>query len=338
MTGFIIRRTFSMLIVLFAVSALTFVFMKLIPGSPFDGEKNVPESVIAQLEAKYNLDAPDWVQYLNYMDDLVVPRITGEVIPPGPGGVIEDYLVNIPIIGTDNVFRWFNFGPSYRSPSRTVNDIFRDHLPVSFQLGLAAFFVAIVIGIPAGVAAALRRNSWIDYASMSIALIGVSIPAIVSGPILRYIFGVQLQWVPPTGWGTFEQMILPAISLGFGSSAILARLTRASLLQVMNEDFIRTARAKGLSERVVITLHALKNSMIPVFTIMGPMFAALVTGTFIVELIFGIPGLGKYFITSIGTRDYPVIMGTTLLWGTFLVFANLIVDIMYGLLDPRIVY
>ncbi|MEO1287815.1 MAG: ABC transporter permease, partial [Chloroflexota bacterium] len=156
--------------------------------------------------------------------------------------------------------------------------------------------------------------------------------------ILRYIFGVQLQWVPPTGWGTFEQLILPAIALGFGSSAILARLTRASLLQVLNEDYIRTARAKGVKERRVITLHALKNSMIPVFTIMGPMLAALVTGTFVVEIIFGIPGLGRYFVTSIGTRDYPVIMGTTLLWGFFLVIANLLVDILYGMLDPRIVY
>ncbi|MGJ3239370.1 MAG: ABC transporter permease [Anaerolineae bacterium] len=338
MTSFIIRRMLSMFVVLIAVSALTFFFMKLIPGSPFDGEKNVPQAVIAQLEAKYNLDAPGWVQYLNYMDDLLIPRITGETIPPTSRGVVEDYLVNIQIPFTDRVVRWMNFGPSYRSSSRTVNSIFKAHLPISFQLGVAAFTIAVVIGIPTGVAAALRRNTWVDYASMSIALLGVSIPAIVSGPILRYIFGVQLQWVPPTGWGTPEQVILPAIALGFGSSAILARLTRASLLQVMNEDFIRTARAKGLSERVVVSLHALKNSMIPVFTVMGPMLAALVTGTFVVELIFGIPGLGEYFITSIGTRDYPVIMGTTLLWGTFLVVANLLVDILYGFLDPRIVY
>lgn len=327
-----------MFFVLVAVSALTFFFMKLIPGSPFDSEKSVEPAVRAQLEAKYNLDDPEWLQYLKYMDDLLIPRITGETIPPTSRGLVDDYLFNIPIIGTDRVLRWMNFGPSYVSPSRSVNQIFRDHLPISAQLGVAAFIVAVVIGIPTGVAAALRRNSWIDYASMSLALIGVSIPSIVSGPILRYIFGVQLQWVPPTGWGTFEQLILPAIALGFGSSAILARLTRASLLQVLNEDYIRTARAKGVKERRVITLHALKNSMIPVFTIMGPMLAALVTGTFVVEIIFGIPGLGRYFVTSIGTRDYPVIMGTTLLWGFFLVIANLLVDILYGMLDPRIVY
>lgn len=327
-----------MIVVLIAVSALTFFFMKLIPGSPFDSEKNVEPAVREQLEAKYNLNDPEIIQYLKYMDDLLVPHITGKRIPPDTRGLVDDYLFNISIPGTDRVIRWMNFGPSYVSPARSVNDIFKAHLPISAQLGVAAFIVALVIGIPTGVASALRRNSWIDYFSMSIALIGVSVPAIVSGPILRYVFGVQLKWVPPTGWGTFEQMILPAIALGFGSSAILARLTRASLLQVLNEDYIRTARAKGVRERRVISLHALKNSMIPVFTVMGPMLAALVTGTFVVELIFGIPGLGRYFITSIGTRDYPVIMGTTLLWGFFLVVANLVVDILYGVLDPRIVY
>lgn len=338
MTGYIVRRILAMIVVLFAVSLLTFFFMQLIPGSPFDGEKNIPPAVIRQLEAKYNLDQPVWMQYLSYMDDLVVPRLTPDPVPPGPGGVVEDYLINVDLPGTDQWLRWMNFGPSYRSSSRSVNDIFRRHLPISFQLGLAAIVVSVTIGIPTGIAAGLYRNTWVDYASMSIALLGVSVPAIVSGPILRYVFGVWLQVLPPTGWGTFEHIILPAFALGFGSSALLARLTRASLLQVLNEDYIRTARAKGLSERVVIGLHALKNSMIPVFTVMGPLFAALVTGTFVVELVFGIPGLGEFFITSIGNRDYPVIMGTTLLYGFFLVVANFIVDLMYGVLDPRIVY
>ncbi|MEO1645278.1 MAG: ABC transporter permease, partial [Chloroflexota bacterium] len=206
MTGYIVRRIISMIVVLFAVSLLTFFFMQLIPGSPFDGEKNIPPAVIRQLEAKYNLDQPVWRQYVSYMEDLVVPRITGEVVPPRPNGVVEDYLINIPIIGTDNVIRWMNFGPSYRSSSQSVNDIFERHLPISFQLGLAAMIVALTIGIPTGIAAGLRRNSWVDYASMSIALLGVSVPAIVSGPILRYVFGVQLQWLPPTGWGTFEHV------------------------------------------------------------------------------------------------------------------------------------
>lgn len=337
MTSYIARRFLSMLLVLLAVSIVTFFIMLQIPGSPFDSDKNVPDSVIRQLEAKYNLDQPPVIQYLHYMEDLTVPRITPDRLEPDSSGIVDDYLINIPLLG-DNTFRWMNFGPTYRSPSRSVNDIFRDHLPVSFQLGLAAFTVAIVIGIPAGVIAGLRRNTWLDYAAMSVALIGVSVPAIVSGPIMRYFFGVELRWVPPTGWGTIGHMILPAIALGFSASAILARLTRASLLQVFNEDYIRTARAKGLTERVVVSYHALKNALIPVITILGPLFAALVTGTFVVERVFGIPGLGEFFITSIGNRDYPVIMGTTLLYGSFLVFANLIVDLVYAVLDPRIRY
>lgn len=338
MTQYIARRILAMFAVLFVASVITFVFMRLIPGSPFDAERTVPDSVIAMMEAKYNLDDPIHIQYINYMTDIVVPRITPHVLEPDVSGIFTDYLINIDIPGTEKTFRWMNFGPTYKSASRTVNGIFIDHLPVSFQLGVAAMIVAMVIGIPAGTAAALNRNSTIDYVSMAIALFGVSVPAIVSGPILRYFFGVQFRLLPPTGWGTFEHMILPAIALGFSSSAILARLTRASLLQVLNEDYIRTARAKGLAERRVIALHALKNSMIPVVTILGPLFAALTTGTFVVELIFGIPGMGKYFITSITNRDYPVIMGTTLLYASFLVVANLLVDLTYAMLDPRINY
>jgi ABC-type dipeptide/oligopeptide/nickel transport system permease component len=173
---------------------------------------------------------------------------------------------------------------------------------------------------------------------MGLAIIGVSVPVIVSGPILRYFFGVQLKVLPPTGWGTFQHIIMPAFALGFTSSALLARLTRASLLQVLNEDYIRTARAKGLKERTVILLHALKNSMIPVVTVLGPLFAFLVTGSFVTEIIFGIPGLGEFFVSSITNRDYPVIMGTTLLFGFILVAANLVVDLVYAWLDPRISY
>jgi len=336
MTQYIIRRILSMLGVLFVVALLTFVLMRAIPGNPFDlSAKPVPPRVLEQLAAKYNLDEPPYLQFIHYVGDIAVPRITPDVLERS---ILNDYLINIPIPATNYVFRWMNFGPSYRDPSRTVNDIFERHLPISFQLGVAALVVAMVIGIPFGTIAALNRNSGWDYASMTIALIGVSIPAIVSGPILRYVFGVELGWLPPTGWGTPQHVILPAFSLGFTSSAILARLTRASLLQVLNEDYIRTARAKGLSERVVITAHAMRNAMIPVVTILGPLFAALTTGTFITERIFGIAGMGTFFISSIGNRDYPVIMGTTLLFGSFLVLANLVVDIMYVWIDPRISY
>lgn len=335
MASYIVRRILLMIVVLFAVAALTFTIMLQIPGSPFDSGKNVPDRVIALLEAKYNLDQPPVVQFFDYIGDIVIPAVTPDPMPLGSTTVVKEYLINIPLPG-NNAFRWMDFGPTYTSPSRSVNDIFRDHLPVSFTLGIAAFLVACTIGIPLGVAAGLNRNTWVDYLSISIALLGISVPAIVSGPILRYYFGVELRLLPPTGWGTFQHLIMPAFALGFSSSAIMARLTRASLLQILNEDYIRTARSKGLAERVVIILHAMKNAMIPVVTIMGPMFAALVTGTFVVELVFGIPGLGEFFIRSIGNRDYPVIMGTTLLYGAFLVVANLIVDLTYALLDPRI--
>jgi ABC-type dipeptide/oligopeptide/nickel transport system permease component len=280
----------------------------------------------------------------------MVPRIT--TTPPSTS-LQDDFLINAKIGPV--WFRWMNFGPSFKSRSRTVNDIFRDNLPISGQLGTMALFVAVIIGMPLGVVAALKQNSIADYIAMGVAIFGVSVPVIVMGPILVWIFGVELKWLPPTGWGAkppyllgflpskigwdfFKYALMPSIALGLASSAVIARLTRATLLQTIREDYIRTARSKGLHERVVIIRHALKNSLIPVVTILGPLFAALVTGTFVAELIFGIPGMGKYFVTSITNRDYPVIMGTILLYAVFLVIANLVVDIMYAYLDPRIRY
>ncbi|GAB1420033.1 dipeptide ABC transporter permease DppB [Anaerolineales bacterium] len=335
MTQFIIRRLLQMVLVLFAIALLTFLFMRAIPGNPFDTERGVPERTLRQLEQKYNLDEPLHMQFLHYMEGLIVPFITDT---GAPKSVLNDSLIKIAIPGSDQSISWINFGPSYRSPSRTVNDIIRDHLPVSIQLGVAAMMVAMIIGIPAGIIAALHRNQAWDYAAMSIALIGVSVPVIVSGPILRYIFGVQLGLLPAVGWGTPAHVILPAFALGFSSAAVLARLTRASLLQVLHEDYIRTARAKGLSERIVVLLHAMKNALIPVVTILGPLFAFLITGSFVTELIFGIPGLGAFFVTSITNRDYPVIMGTTLLFAFIIVVMNLLVDIVYAWIDPRISY
>ena len=335
MAQYLARRVLSMLAVLFVVSVLTFFIMHAIPGGPFDREKPLPQRTIDQLNAKYRLDEPLVMQYLYYIGDIVVPRITERKLP---NSATEDYLVNINIPGTDSTLRLMNFGPTYRSRGRSVNSVIEQTLPVSMQLGIASMLVAIAIGIPAGIIAALKRNTFLDYASMGVAIVGVSVPVIISGPLLRYLFGVQLQWLPPTGWGGLEYMIMPAFALGFAQSALLARLTRASLLQVLNEDYIRTARAKGLSERIVILLHAMKNSMIPVVTVLGPLFAFLVTGSFVAELIFGIPGLGGYFVTSITNRDYPVIMGTTLLFASIIVIANLFVDIVYVWLDPRIKY
>lgn len=352
MGQYIARRILWNMLVVLVVSAITFGLMHSIPGGPFDREKPLPKEIIENLNKRYHLDDPLLVQYGRYLFDVFIPHINFS--KPADYGTLEgDYLISSHV--GNFYFRWMNFGPSYKSRSRTVNDIFREQLPISAQLGIMALLVAMILGIPLGILAALKQNTIADYLAMSVAIIGVSVPVIILGPIFIWIFGVTLKWLPPTGWGAkppyvlgvfpttlnwnyFRYAIMPAIALGLGSSAILARLTRASLLQTIREDYIRTARAKGLPERLVVVRHALKNSLIPVVTILGPMFAAITTGTFVTELTFGIPGMGKYFVTSITNRDYPVIMGTILLYAIILVLANLVVDILYGFLDPRIRY
>jgi ABC-type dipeptide/oligopeptide/nickel transport system permease component len=341
-----------MLVVVLVVSLITFLLMHAVPGGPFTREKALPEDTIKLLNERYHLDQPLYVQYTSYLYAVFIPHFT-TTPPPAIITPQDDFLINAKI-GPVWV-HWMNFGPSYRSRGRTVNDIFRNNLPISAQLGVMALFIAVIIGMPLGILAALKQNTAFDYVGMGVAILGVSVPVIVLGPILIWIFGITLKWLPPTGWDSkppflfgflpskftwefFQQAIMPSFALGLGSSAVIARLTRASLLQTIREDYIRTARAKGLHERVIIVRHAMKNSLIPVVTVVGPLFAALVTGTFVTELIFGIPGMGKYFVTSIGNRDYPVIMGTILLYAVFLVVANLIVDLMYAYLDPRIRY
>jgi len=350
MGRYIIRRLLYMVVVLLVVSLITFGLMHAVPGGPFTREKALPEDTIKVLNERYHLDDPLWKQYLDYIYAVMVPHIT--TTPPS-NSLQDDFLLNVNVGSI--WFRWMNFGPSYRSRSRTVNDIFRDNLPISGQLGVLALSIAVLIGLPLGVLAALKQNTIFDYVGMGVAIFGVSVPVIVLGPLFVWVFGIALKWFPPTGWGAkppfilgflpstigwnfFKFALMPSVALGLGSSAIIARLTRATLLQTIREDYIRTARSKGLLERVVITRHALKNSLIPVVTVLGPLFAALVTGTFVTELIFGIPGMGRYFVTSITNRDYPVIMGTILLYAVFLVIANLVVDIVYAFLDPRIRY
>ena len=351
MGRYIARRLLYALAVLLVVSAITFLLMHAIPGGPFTSEKHLPEAVLANLEKRYHLDDPLIVQYFSYLNQVFIPKIT--TVIPDESSPINDFLIQF------NVgkvwFQWMNFGPSYRSISRSVADIMRQQLPVSAQLGVMALAFGLFLGLPLGILSALRHNTYVDYIGMGVAIIGVSIPVIVMGPILVSVFGVELKLLPPSGWGAkppyllgflprefgwnyIKYTIMPAFALGLGSSAIIARLTRASLLQVLGEDFIRTARAKGLSNSKVIVRHALKNSLIPVVTVLGPIFAGIVTGSFVTESIFGIPGMGQYFITSITNRDYPVIMGTILLYVVILVVMNLLVDISYAFLDPRIRY
>ena len=331
MTKYIIRRLLWSIPVLFFLILVVFVLMRAIPGGPFDfaGDKSLPPSVVRNLEAKYHLNDPIWKQFVDYLSGIVLR---------------------------------LDLGPSFRYRARSVNEIISQTLPISAQLGIVAMILAVLIGIPAGIIAALRQNTIVDYTATFIAIVGVSIPAIVMGPLLIWIFALPhdiggWHYEPIFGvarWGAkppfflgfltlpdlefWKYATLPAFTLGTAYSAYVARLTRASLLQVIREDYIRTARAKGLTERVVIVKHALKNSLIPVVSIMGPIFAAVVTGTFVTEQIFAIPGLGKHFVTSIGNRDYPVVLGTSLLYGVFIVLANLVVDMLYAWLDPRIQY
>jgi len=306
MVNYIIRRILWMIPTLLVISFISFFLMHAIPGGPFAGPelKHMSPEVIENLNKYYHLDDPLWKQYLDYLLNL----LRGDL------------------------------GPSYAERGRTVNDIIAQSLPTSAALGLAALVVAMAIGIPLGMLAALKRNTIFDYLGMFVAISGVSVPAMTLGPLLVLIFALKLKILPVAQWGSFKQVIMPAFTLGFGSAAILARLTRASMLQVLREDYIRTARAKGLSEGRVTVHHAMRNALIPVVTVIGPLFAALITGSMVVEQIFAIPGMGKFFITSVLGRNYPVIMGTVLLYAVFLIFANLAVDIIYARLDPRIRY
>jgi len=337
MFRYIVRRVLFSIPVLFALTLAVFMLMRSIPGGPFDfaGDKSLPPGVVANLQRKYHLDEPIWKQFVRYLVGDIID--TGNILDLGKGGLLGGDL-----------------GVAFRQRGRTVNEIVADSFPISAQLGVLSVLLALALGIPLGTFAALKQNTWMDYASTFLAILGVSIPSLVMGPLLQWIFALKLNLLPVATWGAsppfflgfipkptldfWSHAILPTVALGSVFSASIARLTRASLLQVIREDYIRTARAKGLRERIVIIRHAMKNSLIPVVTVVGPLFAAVVTGTFVVEQIFGIPGMGKHFVQSIGNRDYSIIQGVTLIYATLLVIMNLLVDITYAWLDPRIRY
>jgi len=305
MIRYIVRRSLWAIPVLLVVSLVTFCLMHVVPGSPFDSsEKPLPKEVIKNLEAYYHLDDPLWKQYVGYIWKV----LHGDL------------------------------GPSYAVRGRSVNDIIAEHFPVSLQLGCLALMIAISIGLPLGIVAALKQNTIVDYICMFFATAGVSIPGMTLGPLLIWVFALKLRILPVARWGTWQQAILPAFALGTGCAASLARLTRASMLQAIREDYIRTARAKGVPQLRIALRHALKNALIPVITVIGPLFAGLVTGSMVIEQIFAIPGLGKFFVQSVNDRNYPVIMGTVLLYAVILVFSNLTVDVIYAYIDPRVKY
>jgi oligopeptide transport system permease protein len=304
MTRFVIRRVLWLILVLLVVSFITFSLMHLVPGGPWDRDKQLAPQVVAALNAKYGLDKPFYVQYGNFLFGL----LHGDL------------------------------GISYSYQDRSVTQILMQGFPKTAVLGTTAFILALLVGITFGMAAALRQNTWIDYVCVMFSTIFASVPGFVLGILLMIVFSVILHWFPTGGWGSPSQIVMPAIALAALPAAFMARITRASTLETMRQDYVRTARSKGLLERVVLVRHILRNSLIPVVTIAGPEFAALVTGSVIVETIFSIPGIGRLFVQGIFARDYGLIMGTVLFYAFVIAIANLVVDILYGVIDPRIRY
>lgn len=304
MLSYIARRVLWIIPVLFTVSILTFILMHSVPGGPWDREKTVPAGVIARLNAEYGLDKPLHEQYIAW--------VTG--------------------------FLQFDLGPSYRFPDRRVNDIIGDGIGTTVQLGLQAFVLAVIIGIPLGIFAALGHNRWPDYLSTSVSIIGISTPSFVLAILLVVIFAVQLRWFPTGGWKAPEYWVLPTVALAGFPIAVIARYTRASMLEVTRKDYIRTAQSKGLRDGAVVTRHMIRNALIPVVTILGPTLAFLVTGSFIIERIFSVPGIGQFYISAIGQRDYSLLMAMTILYAFAVAFLNVIVDVLYAYIDPRIRY
>jgi ABC-type dipeptide/oligopeptide/nickel transport system permease component len=305
MARFIIGRLLWTIPVLLLVILMTFLMMRQIEGNPFRrSERAVSPATQANLERKFNLDEPWYVQYALYVKGVAT----------------------------------FDLGPSLVLRNQTVNDIVKDHFPESLELGLLAMLFAIVFGIPLGVLAALRPNTVFDYAAMFLSNVGFAVPSFLIATLLIYFFA--LQWgdifgLPTSGWTTPESKILPTIALGLGPMAYFARLVRGSMLETLQQDYVRTAKAKGLTSRRILMVHVLKNSLTPAVTAAGPLLGFLITGSFIIEYIFAIPGIGRYYITAVSARDYSVVMGLTVLLSVIVVLANMVVDILYGVLDPR---
>ena len=304
MLAYIGRRLLWIIPVLFVVSVITFGLMHLVPGGPWDREKRLPQATMDRLNAKYGLDQPIYIQYVTWA-----------------GKFIQGDL-----------------GPSYRYTDRSVNDIVADGIWTTVQLGLMAFALSVVVGIPLGIFAALGHNRGPDYLATSVSIIGIATPSFVLSMLIIVFFAVNLGWFPTGGWKGPQYWVLPTIALAGFPIAVIARYTRASMLEVTRKDYVRTAHSKGLSDNAVVTRHMIRNALIPVVTILGPTLAFLVTGSFIIETIFGIPGVGRFYITAIGTRDYGLLMAMTMLYAFAIAFLNVVVDVAYAYIDPRIRY
>lgn len=303
MIRFIAKRIFLETIpALLVIATITFFLIRLAPGGPFSTEKSISAEVLNQLNSHYGLDKPLLTQYFLYLSKMIT----------------------------------IDFGPSFKYPGRTVTELIAESFPVSLELGLYALVIALVLGILSGMIAASKPSSFRDYFTMSISMTGICIPSFVLGPLLVLIFSLKLGLFNVSGWNTASDRILPALSLGMVYVAYISRLTRGSLLETMVQDYIRTARAKGLSEKIIIFRHALRGAILPVLSFLGPAAAGLITGSFVIETIFSIPGLGRFFVTAAFNRDYTMIMGTVVFYALIMIFFNTIVDILIAFLNPRL--
>ena len=308
MTKYIIRRILGLIPTLLVIISLSFFIIRVAPGGPFAREKSIPRVVLENIIKKYHMDEPLWKQYGRYVFDV----LRGDL------------------------------GPSFRYKDHDVNYLVLNSLPNSLVLGSMSLLLALFFGIGAGIISASRQNTWADYGSMAVAVVGVTIPLFVVGPILMYVFALKLHWLPTSGWfmssASWKTIIMPAVTLTLPYFAYIARLSRASILEVLQSDYVRTARAKGLGERTIMMKHILKGAMLPVVSFLGPAFANIITGSIVVETIFRVPGLGQFFLQSAVNRDYTLIMGTVIVYSVILLAMNFLVDIIYGFMDPRITY
>ncbi|MBX3748248.1 MAG: ABC transporter permease subunit [Verrucomicrobiae bacterium] len=302
MLRFIGRRLLETIPLLLAIATFTFFMIRLAPGGPFSAERNVTPEILLNLERHYGFDQPLWKQYLDYL-----------------GGLLRGDL-----------------GPSFKYQTHTVNELIADAFPVSLELGAWALLVALSVGLGTGLLAALKRNTALDHGPMSIATLGICLPTFVMGPLLVLLFALGLGWFNAWGWYEPRDRVLPALTLGLYYAAYVARLTRGGMLEVLSQDFIRTARAKGASESRVLLRHALRGGLLPVVAFLGPAAAGLITGSFVVETIFGVPGLGQFFVKSALNRDYTMVLGTVLLYATLIIALNLVVDILQAWLNPKL--
>lgn len=321
MWKFILKRLFWLLPLLWVIATCAFMLMRAVPGGPFTGDRSLPPSIEENLKRKYNLDKPV------FFNSKVLRN--GQPVAAFTQTQYFTYMRNL-LKG--------DLGPSYKYPNRTVNEIVAESFPISLALGLLGMTFALVVGVSAGVLAAYRQNSWLDHTAMGISMLGICMPSFVLGLLLLIIFCFLLRLLPVAGWGGLQHMILPSITLGAPYAAYIARLTRSHMLEEVRQDYIRTARAKGLGERQILLRHALRNAMMPVVSFLGPALAGIVTGSLVVEKIFAIPGIGTHFVNGALNRDYTLVMGTVLLYSTLLIFFNLIVDVAYCFIDPRVKY